>query len=128
DSVRRSAELQKGSHMTARAAQLAALFGLTLSALALLGANVSGDGDKKFVTKAAQGGAAEVKMGRLAAENAQSEDVKTFGKKMVEDHTKAARNWPSWPRRTASIFPPANSVIIRSIKTGSPRRRVLKST
>ncbi len=39
--------------------------------------------------KAAKGGMMEVAMGRLAAQNAQSDDVKSFGKRMVTDHSKA---------------------------------------
>jgi putative membrane protein len=45
--------------------------------------------DKTFMRKAAKGGMMEVAMGRLAAQNAQSEDVKSFGKRMVVDHSKA---------------------------------------
>lgn len=44
--------------------------------------------DKMFIRKAAQGGLAEVELGKLAAEKGASDDVKAFGKKMVEDHTK----------------------------------------
>lgn len=43
----------------------------------------------EFMTKAAQGGMAEVKLGETAASKAQNADVKAFGKKMVEDHGKA---------------------------------------
>ncbi len=45
--------------------------------------------DKKFVTDAAQGGMAEVELGQLATEKASSPDVKKFGQRMVDDHTKA---------------------------------------
>jgi len=45
--------------------------------------------DKKFVIEAAMGGMAEVEMGRLATEKAASSDVKNFGQKMVDDHSKA---------------------------------------
>src|SRR5580692_12227044 len=38
--------------------------------------------DKMFLRKAAEGGVAEVKLGQLAAQKANSEDVKTFGTKM----------------------------------------------
>lgn len=44
--------------------------------------------DKMFLRKAAEGGIAEVKLGQLAAQKASSEDVKAFGQKMVEDHTR----------------------------------------
>jgi putative membrane protein len=45
--------------------------------------------DIAFAIHAAQGGAAEVKMGKLAAEKASDPDLKTFGQQMVDDHTKA---------------------------------------
>jgi putative membrane protein len=45
--------------------------------------------DRKFMKKAAKGGAMEVAMGKLAEQNGQSEDVKSFGKRMVADHGKA---------------------------------------
>jgi putative membrane protein len=45
--------------------------------------------DEKFVRDAAEGSMAEVKLGQLAEEKAQSEEVKKFAKRMVEDHTKA---------------------------------------
>lgn len=44
--------------------------------------------DKMFVKKALQGGMAEVQLGQLAVQNGGSEDVKQFGQKMVDDHTK----------------------------------------
>jgi putative membrane protein len=48
-----------------------------------------GDTDTTFVQKAAQGGIAEVEFGQLAAQKASSEEVKKFGQKMVDDHSKA---------------------------------------
>jgi putative membrane protein len=45
--------------------------------------------DTAFALKAVQGGLAEVKLGRLAAEKGASPDVKAFGQQMVEDHGKA---------------------------------------
>jgi putative membrane protein len=45
--------------------------------------------DMNFAVKAAQGGLAEVQMGQLAATKASNPDVKSFGQKMVDDHTKA---------------------------------------
>jgi putative membrane protein len=46
-------------------------------------------GDTEFMTEAAQGGMAEVELGKLAATKAQNAEVKRFGQKMVEDHSKA---------------------------------------
>ena len=45
--------------------------------------------DQKFMDKAAQGGMAEVEMGQLAEQNGGSQNVKDFGKRMVDDHSKA---------------------------------------
>ena len=45
--------------------------------------------DKKFMREAAEGGLAEVELGKLATEKASSEEVKKFGQRMVDDHSKA---------------------------------------
>jgi putative membrane protein len=45
--------------------------------------------DHKFVTDAAEGGMAEVQLGQLAVSKASNADVKNFGQRMVDDHTKA---------------------------------------
>src|SRR5207249_7524409 len=45
--------------------------------------------DKTFMKKAAKGGMMEVAMGQVAEQKAQSDDVKSFGKRMATDHSKA---------------------------------------
>src|SRR5205823_13732746 len=45
--------------------------------------------DRTFVRKAAEGGLAEVELGQLATQKASSDDVKKFGQRMVDDHSKA---------------------------------------
>jgi putative membrane protein len=45
--------------------------------------------DKTFMKKAAKGGMMEVVMGQVAEQKGQSEDVKSFGKRMVTDHSRA---------------------------------------
>ena len=49
----------------------------------------SGSEDIEFVLDAAQGGLAEVELGKLAAQRAQNDDVKKFAQRMVDDHSKA---------------------------------------
>jgi putative membrane protein len=45
--------------------------------------------DQTFVMHAAEGGIAEVELGRLATEKGTSDEVKKFGQRMVDDHGKA---------------------------------------
>ncbi len=46
--------------------------------------------DKAFVRDAAEASAMEIELGKLAEERGSSDAVKDFGKRMVEDHTKAS--------------------------------------
>jgi len=46
-------------------------------------------GDAHFAKEAAQGGMAEVRLGQLAEEKGSNDTVKSFGKRMVDDHSKA---------------------------------------
>lgn len=52
------------------------------------GHEISGD-DAKFAVDAANGGMAEVELGKLAQQKGQSTQVKNFGAMMVQDHSKA---------------------------------------
>ena len=45
--------------------------------------------DREFIMKAADGGMAEVELGRLAVNKASNSDVKTFAQRMIDDHSKA---------------------------------------
>lgn len=45
--------------------------------------------DRKFMEKAAEGGLAEVELGKLATQKASAPEVKQFGQRMVDDHGKA---------------------------------------
>ena len=45
--------------------------------------------DSTFVKQAAEGGLAEVELGQLATQKAANEEVKKFGQRMVDDHSKA---------------------------------------
>jgi putative membrane protein len=46
-------------------------------------------GDNHFVMEVAAGGMAEVELGKLAADKASNADVKKFGQRMADDHSKA---------------------------------------
>lgn len=45
--------------------------------------------DQKFAMEAAMGGMMEVELGRVAAEKGASDEVRQFGQRMVDDHSKA---------------------------------------
>ena len=92
-------------HQTTRLSTLAASIGLALF-VASSGAAAQSTGtastsgmkagsasvpaaDKNFVQKAAVGGLVEVEMGKLAQQKGSSDQVKQFGSRMVEDHSKA---------------------------------------
>ena len=46
-------------------------------------------GDRNFIAKAMKDGATEVELGKLAASNGSSAEVKQFGQRMADDHAKA---------------------------------------
>jgi len=48
----------------------------------------SGSADLEFILAAAQGGMAEVELGKVAVQQGTSEEVKKFGQRMVTDHSK----------------------------------------
>ena len=45
--------------------------------------------DHKFATEAAMGGMMEVELGKVAAEKGASDEVRQYGQRMVDDHSKA---------------------------------------
>jgi putative membrane protein len=65
------------------------------------------DKDLAFMKEAARGGLAEVKMGELGLSNAESQAVKDFSRRLVDDHTKANRTWKNSPSGKASPCPTA---------------------
>ena len=48
--------------------------------------------DSEFVQEAIRGNLAEIQMGELAKERAQSKDVRDYGRMLVDDHSKANQN------------------------------------
>jgi len=67
--------------------------------------------DKTFVKKAAKGGMMEVAMGKLAEQNGQSEDVKSFGKRMVTDHGKANDELKSIAEKKGVTMPSKEPIV-----------------
>jgi putative membrane protein len=99
--------MTKSSHRIAMAATLTGLLALAPAAFAQSAGTTSGSmskttttktmtttskmsaADSKFIKEAAVGGMEEVSLGQLAAQKATDPDVKNFGQKMVDDHSKA---------------------------------------
>lgn len=90
-----SAEMNGDSHMrksTVLAAGIAALLLSTLTSPATWaqsGASNSSLDSKEFVKLATQSNLAEIKTSQLAQSQAQSDEVKRFAQRMIDDHTKA---------------------------------------
>src|ERR1044071_2544398 len=67
--------------------------------------------DKTFIKKAAKGGMMEVAMGKLAEQNGKSEDVKSFGKRMVTDHGKANDELKSIAEKKGVTMPSKEPIV-----------------
>jgi putative membrane protein len=65
--------------------------------------------DKTFMMNAAKGGMMEVEMGKMAASNAQSSDVKKFGNRMVTDHSNANNELMALAKEEGVSLPGAKS-------------------
>src|SRR5262249_56986420 len=65
--------------------------------------------DAKFAADAAMGSMAEVKLGQLAAEKATNPDVKQFGQRMVDDHTKIGEDLKAAAAKESIKLPDAPS-------------------
>lgn len=63
-------------------------------------------GDLAFMNEAAPGGMAEVELGRLAAKQAASKDVKAFAERMIADHSKAGEELKALARQKKVTLPP----------------------
>ena len=65
--------------------------------------------DQMFVTKAGQGGMAEIALGKLAQSQGSSDSVKTFGEHMVDDHGKANDELASTAKNSGAMVADAPS-------------------
>lgn len=61
--------------------------------------------DATFAMKAAQGGMAEVRLGQLALEKSTNPEVKSFGQKMVDDHSKANKELKAAAEKDGMTLP-----------------------
>jgi putative membrane protein len=62
--------------------------------------------DAKFLTDAARGDVAEIKLGQLAQQKGESEGVREFGKMLEEDHSKAGKKTAELAK-DLDVIPPA---------------------
>jgi putative membrane protein len=63
------------------------------------------EADQKFVEKAAQASIAEIDLGELAQEKAQSDEVKQFAQRMVQDHGKANEQLEEIAKNKGAVIP-----------------------
>ena len=84
--------------------------------------------DAKFYRDAAEGGLAEVAMGNLAQQKAQSPNVKEFGAQMVKDHSAANEKLQALAK-SKNITLPANPSVERDrgeVQASGPIRAVVR--
>jgi putative membrane protein len=63
------------------------------------------EADQTFVEKVAQDNIAEVDLGELAKERAQSEEVKQFAQRMIDDHGKANEQLEEIAKNKGAVIP-----------------------
>lgn len=87
-SASQSKESSSGQSSGAATKESGASAGASSSQSGAAGAKLS-DREEKMIKQLAEANMAEINAGKLAQDKAQSEEVKSFAKKMVDDHTKA---------------------------------------
>jgi putative membrane protein len=65
----------------------------------------SGSADLEFILEAAQGGMGEVELGKVAAQQGTSDEVKKFGQRMVDDHSKGEEELKTMAQRRGITLP-----------------------
>jgi putative membrane protein len=66
----------------------------------------SGSADLDFILEAAQGGMAEVELGKVATQQGTSDEVKRFGQRMVDDHSKGGDELKAIAEQRGITLPP----------------------
>ena len=82
------------------------IVGIALAVATASGAGAQ-SGDQAFVTKMGGVAMAEVELGTLARDKAASRDVKGFGQRMIDDHSKAGRELKDIAQRKSLTWPTA---------------------
>ena len=70
------------------------------------GAALAAESDAAFAKEAASGGKMEVELGRYAAQHAEDQKVREFGREMVDDHSKAGKSLEDAARKQGISLPP----------------------
>ena len=84
----------------------ALIVGLALAVASAAGVRAQA-GDQAFVTKLAGVAMAEVELGKLAKDKASSREVKAFGQRMIDEHTKAGDELKGIAQRKNFAWPAA---------------------
>ena len=84
--------------------------------------------DRKFIMEAAHGGMMEVELGRMAVEKASSPDVKQFGQRMVDDHSKANEELMQLASQKGITIPSGNHAMMNNATTGQTTTTDSQST
>src|SRR5690242_13165020 len=83
------------------------IVGAALAVAATATAGAQSAGDQAFVSKLAGVGMAEVELGTLAKDKASSREVKAFGQRMIDDHSKAVAELKGIAQRKHFAWPAA---------------------
>ena len=83
------------------------IVGVALAVAATATAHAQSVADQAFVTKLAGVAMAEVELGTLAKDKASSREVKAFGQRMIDDHTKAGNELKGIAQRKNIAWPTA---------------------
>jgi putative membrane protein len=102
--------------VVAPAAVAPAIAGAQMSPTAASAASTLSAGDRKFLNEAADGAMAEVELGKLAMQKASDENVKKFGQRMVDDHSKANDELRELAKRKGVDLPQAPSAKNQNLK------------
>lgn len=77
---------------------------------------LSADEDSQFAMNTAESNATEIELGKLAAEKASTEELKSFGQKMAEDHAKVNEELKAIAGKKGIQLPPDMGMKNEAIK------------